>query len=515
MRLERSASTNIGPDDPRYSELLRRGFNKRFEGKPDYIRLVGSTQDVVDAVQDAVRSRRRLAVRSGGHCLEGFVADPAVRVIIDMAPMTGVSFDPAMGAFAVEAGTTLGEVYRRLFTGWNVVLPAGQSPDIGIGGHALGSAFGFLHRRHGLAGDHLHAVEVVVVDETGTAKSVVATRESSDPNRDLWWAHTGGGGGNFGAVTRYWFRSPDAPRDDPSRALPTAPDSVVTLKAEWNWKDIDERAFATLLRNFGTWCEEQGDEKSPYATLFGVLNIGCRPQGKVELRALSIAGASARQQLDEHLARVEVGMGAPHTRTVEKISWLAFALNPFPDLFATTPGGTAASSAKLKVKDALLRRRHTDRQIGVIYRHLTQANANVGGGIGLATYGGRVNSVPADATAAAQRGAVVDTAYLVGWGSADDEERSLSWLREFYRDVFAETGGVPVPGVASDGALINHPDADLADPAWNTSGVPWHSIYYKANYARLQRVKARWDPLDVFRHALSIRLPDGKQSSHS
>jgi aclacinomycin oxidase len=46
---------------------------------------------------------------------------------------------------------------------------------------------------------------------------------------------------------------------------------------------------------------------------------------------------------------------------------------------------------------------------------------------------------------------------------------------------------------------------DLADPEWNTSGVPWSTLYYKANYARLQRVKARWDPLDVFHHALSIR----------
>lgn len=48
----------------------------------------------------------------------------------------------------------------------------------------------------------------------------------------------------------------------------------------------------------------------------------------------------------------------------------------------------------------------------------------------------------------------------------------------FYRDLFADSGGVPVPGVAYGGALINHPDVDLSDPAWNTSGVPWHALYY-------------------------------------
>src|SRR2546426_972643 len=91
-----------------------------------------------------------------------------------------------MGAFAVVSGATLGEVYRKLFLGWGVTIPAGISPNIGVGGHVLGGAFGYLCRQHGLAADHLYGVEVVVVDETGTARSVVATREPSDPNRDLW-----------------------------------------------------------------------------------------------------------------------------------------------------------------------------------------------------------------------------------------------------------------------------------------------------------------------------------------
>ena len=64
---------------------------------------------------------------------------------------------------------------------------------------------------------------------------------------------------------------------------------------------------------------------------------------------------------------------------------------------------------------------------------------------------------------------------------------------------------MPVPGGVGDGAMINHPDVDLADPEWNTSGVPWSTLYYKDNYPRLQRVKARWDPLDVFHHALAVR----------
>ncbi len=117
----------------------------------------------------------------------------------------------------------------------------------------------------------------------------------------------------------------------------------------------------------------------------------------------------------------------------------------------------------------------------------------------------KVNTVAPDATASAQRESTLTTSYSVGWENPQDEARSLTWLRRFYRDVFADTGGVPVPGDLSNGALINHPDVDFADPEWNTSGVPWHRLYYKDNYPRLQRVKAQWDPRNVFHHALSIR----------
>jgi Berberine and berberine like len=103
-----------------------------------------------------------------------------------------------------------------------------------------------------------------------------------------------------------------------------------------------------------------------------------------------------------------------------------------------------------------------------------------------------------------QRDAILDMACTTGWIDPEEEARNLQWVRAFYRDLFAETGGVPVPSAAYDGAFINHPDTDLADPVLNTSGVLSQTLYYQSNYARLQPVKARWDPRNVFRHALSI-----------
>src|SRR6267378_5419141 len=109
------ASIRIGPDDPRYRAVVGKRFNKRFSASPDYVRLVGSTEQVVSAVEEAVREGRRLVVTRGGHCLEGFVSDPEVRVIIDISPMKRVYYDEEMGAVAVEAGATVGETFRALF----------------------------------------------------------------------------------------------------------------------------------------------------------------------------------------------------------------------------------------------------------------------------------------------------------------------------------------------------------------------------------------------------------------
>lgn len=491
---------SFGPEDPRYRAVIARQFNRRFRAAPDYIRPVGSTGEVIAAVDAALHEGRRLVVTSGGHCLEGFVSDPEVRAILDLSPMKRIAWDRERRAVEVEAGATVGDAFRALQEHWGTVVPLGEYPGIGMGGHVVGGAFGFLCRQLGLAADYLYAVEVVTVDRAGRTSSVIATGEPDDPHRELWWAHTGGGGGNFGVVTRYWFRSPGANGDDPRAALPRAPESVTAFRAELRWGDLDHAAFLRLLRNHGEWAEQQSGDGIPAAELWTLLEVHRRQFGTVVIRGVSTA-AGAETLIGEHLDAMVEGLGVRLEPELARMPWLAFALDPFPDLFAMPPGGVS-----VKVKDALLRRRLNDRQLEIAWDYLTRDDHDViGGMLGFATYGGRINRVARDATASAQRDAILDMACTTGWLDPAEEARNLAWVRVFYRDLFATTGGVPVPGERYEGALINHPDTDLADPEWNRSGVPWHAIYYQDNYPRLQRVKAGWDPGNVFRHALSIR----------
>ncbi|GIH14355.1 FAD-binding oxidoreductase [Rugosimonospora africana] len=490
----------VRPGDLRYDNLVR-GNNFRYVGRPDEIRVVGSTDQVVRAVSDAAHSGRRIAVRSGGHCFENFTADPAVRMLLDLSPMDAVGYDPGRHAFSVQPGATLGHVYRMLHKGWGVTIPAGGCPEVGAGGHIAGGGYGPLSRRYGSVVDHLYGVEVVVVDRDGTARAVVATREPDDPNHDLWWAHTGGGGGNFGVVTRYWLRSPGATGTDPSRLLPASPRKMRECLVVWTWNEqMTEQAFTTLLRNYGTWHERNSAPGSPYAGIYGVFLLSHKTAGSFELAIQVDADLpNADGMISDFVSAVTAGAGVdPVLNERRTRPWLHMVTWPGTG----EPGDQI--SRRYKIKAGYLRRSLTDTQLATVYQHLTNATGGSDSGMLLIGYGGQVGAVPADSTATAQRDVVMKAVYQSIWTDPSQDAANLTWVREFYRDVYAATGGVPVPDEVSDGSYINYADADLADPAWNTSGVPWSTLYYKDNYPRLRQVKARWDPRNVFRHALAI-----------
>ncbi|MFF3755473.1 FAD-dependent oxidoreductase [Streptomyces sp. NPDC002018] len=496
-------SVSITPNDPRYQDLLLRGYNRRFTGSPDNIRVVTGTGQVIDAVNDAVREGKQIGVRGGGHNLDGLVDDPRVRSVIDMTGMRAISYDPVMRAFSIEAGATLGEVYRTLYYGWGVTLPGGACPPVGVGGHITGGGYGALSRQYGLVADNLYAVEVVVVPARGSARAVVATREPGDPNRDLWWAHSGGGGGNFGVVTRFWLRSPNARTNDPGRILPKAPGGTLVSRAVWSWNELDRNTFVRIARNIGVWHERHSAPGMKENALYGGF---IAPRS--ELGTVTVAGQidptveGNEQILQDYIEAACENVGVkPTIITSARLPWLTTIMS-YVD---TGIGLGAKAPLRSKTKGAYLRRRYTDSQMETVHAYLTGPDYHHGpAAFALSSYGGQINALAPDATATSHRRAVLLGAIYSYWDKAEDDARHLTWQRDFYRDLHQNAGGVPAPGDQYDGCYIGWPDVDLADPALNTSRTTWQTLFYADNYARLKKIKKVWDPRGVFRHALSV-----------
>jgi hypothetical protein len=490
-------SDKIGPNDARYQDLVLRGQNRRFIGKPQYARVIRSTEDAVAAVQEAVRSGKRIAVRGGGHCFEDFVDSSDIEVLLDMSTYDEVTWDPQYKAFSIGAGAVLETVYKELFYGWGLTLPAGGCLSVGVGGHFSGGGYGPLSRKYGSVVDHLYGVEVVVVDARGRARSVVATRDNQ--YKDLWWAHTGGGGGNFGVVTRYLMRSAGATGRTPGESLPKAPAALRSTLLLYDWKTTTQAGFLRTVRNWFTFFEQHNTADSPYATLYAPFILSHYSAEQYLLSTQIDAAAPNSEQL----------MNAFNAAMVEGVEQkpqvIDLGVGPFLHLTMQRSIEETASPNRGKYKAGYLKKGYSDEQILSLYRGLTDTTYK--GPVSsmlLVPYGGKVNTVPSDATASAQRDVMGKIVLTAAWDNATDDDMHLGWMRKVYGDIYRDTGGVPVPNATNAGSYINYPDVDLADPAYNKSGVPWHDLYYQGNYPRLQQIKSKWDPRNVFHHKLSI-----------
>ena len=261
-----TTSAKIGPGDARYQDLVLRGQNRRFVAKPDYARVIQSSEDAVAAVQDAVRSGKRIAVRGGGHCFEDFVDSSDIEVLLDMSTYDAVTWDPQYRAFSIGAGR---DPRDRL-----------QGTVLRVGPHGARRRVPRRRRRRPLRRGRIRAAvpqvrlgrrSPVRRGDRGrrrprTGASVVATRDNE--HSDLWWAHTGGGGGNFGVITRYLMRTNGSSGRTPAESLPKAPAALRSSVLLYDWKTTTQAGFLRTVRNWFDFFEQHNTADSPYATLY-------------------------------------------------------------------------------------------------------------------------------------------------------------------------------------------------------------------------------------------------------
>lgn len=185
----------VTPDDPGYDDA-RQTWNGEIDRRPAVVAYCATTEDVATAVSFARGASLEISVRSGGaHHAAGLGVGDA-GIVIDLSRLNGVVVDPS-GRRATVGGGALQRDIDAATQAHGLAVPLGEIGHTGVGGIATGGGMGWLTRQHGLTCDNLLSAQVVLADG-----SIV--RAGSDENADLFWAIRGGGG-NFGVVTSFEF----------------------------------------------------------------------------------------------------------------------------------------------------------------------------------------------------------------------------------------------------------------------------------------------------------------------
>ncbi|MFI6094824.1 FAD-binding oxidoreductase [Lentzea sp. NPDC051213] len=183
------------PDDIDYDDA-RSLWNGMIDRRPRLITRCESAADVAAAVRFGVDSGLELAIRGGGHSFSGAsCVDDGL--MIDLSRMNSVVVDPIARTATCGPGCTLADVDAATQE-HGLAVPGGTISHTGIAGLTLGGGFGWLTNGHGLTLDNLVGADVVLADGR-------LMRASAQENQDLFWAIRGGGG-NFGVVTSFEYR---------------------------------------------------------------------------------------------------------------------------------------------------------------------------------------------------------------------------------------------------------------------------------------------------------------------
>jgi FAD/FMN-containing dehydrogenase len=184
----------VGPGD-RDWEAARGTFNLLIDQRPEAIAFPVDEREVSAVIADARERGLRVAPQATGHN-PGPLGSLEGTLILNTSALTGVSIDTDARRVRVGAATKWKKVTPHL-SELGLAGLHGSSPDVGIVGYSLGGGVGWLARKHGMQANAVTAIELVTAEG-----HLVRTDPVHEP--ELFWALRGGGG-NFGVVTAIEF----------------------------------------------------------------------------------------------------------------------------------------------------------------------------------------------------------------------------------------------------------------------------------------------------------------------
>jgi FAD/FMN-containing dehydrogenase len=432
----------IQPDAPSFDEA-RSIFNAMVDTRPALIARCSGVSDVIAALRFARDNDLDVSVRGGGHSVTGHALCEG-GVVVDVGPMKGVRVDPARKTAWVQAGCNWGELDRET-QAYGLAVTGGRVPSTGVAGLTLGGGSGWIERKYGYTVDSLISADVVTAD----GQVVVA---SEDENPELLWGLKGGGG-NFGVVTAFEFQLHEV--------------GPIVLGGMMMWPA--DRA-GEMLRFYRDYITAAPDEVGGASAILSAPPEEFVPE---EIRGKPVFGV-----IWCYVGPVEEGQ--KHLQALRDQGPALDIVQPMPYLVVQRliePGNPPGNQQYWK---AGFIQELTDDAIDHWVFHASNVVSPFTASIML-PLGGAVARVGEDETALGFRDAGWNYHILSQWPDPAEQERQVAWTREF-----AEAMGPS----SLDGVFLNFMADETGDLVQRAFGPE--------KYARLQALKDRYDPENVF-----------------
>ncbi len=430
-------------------------WNGMIDRRPALIARCRNAADVVASVSYAREQGLAIAVRSGGHNVAGYaVCDGGL--MIDLSLMNGVRIGSDLDHAFVEGGATWLDVDAAT-TPFGRATPGGLISATGVAGLTLSGGIGWLRGRHGLACDNLMAADVVAADGR-----LIHASESENP--DLLWALRGGGG-NFGIVTSFEFAihpvEPELMFCGPAYPEERA-DEIIPL-----WRDFMKTA---------------SDRLSGLAEFSTVPSDASIPEHAWGRRVVA-------------LAHVYDGPADEGERVVAPLRNFADPLVDFSGRMPYRTIQTLYDALFPKGRDRCYwKSTYLKGLDNAIIRDITTRLAKRPSEMTFASiwrFGGAMQRVSAEATGFGDRTMPYMLSLDAIWSNAAHDDANIAWVRDFWQDMQRHSTGrmyLNFPGHGEGDNLVR-------------------DAFGAATYARLQTIKRKYDPHNLFRMNQNI-LPE-------
>jgi FAD/FMN-containing dehydrogenase len=420
---------------PGYDDA-RRVHNGLIDKRPALIARCTGVADVADALEFGRELGLEIAVRGGGHNVAGRATIDA-GLMIDLAPMKGIHVDAKRKVAHAQGGATWREFNRETQL-HGLATTGGVVSTTGIAGLTLGGGIGWLMGKYGLALDNLLSVRIVTAD----GKILTANAEE---NSDLFWA-VRGGGGNFGVVASFEYKL--------HAVGPMITGGLIAYPFE--------RA-RDLLRFYRDSTQSLPDE---FVVFAGLVHA---PDGSGTKLAALVGGHCGDESAGAEAMKRLKAFGTPVMDAIGPISYSA--LNSLLD--AAYPRGALnhwKSSFLSQLSDDAI-----DNLIECFARCPTPM-----GQLLLEHFHGAACRVGVSDTAFPHRSPGYNLVVLSEWLQPADTQKCTQWARDSYDAL--------KPWMSSS-RYVNY----LGD---DEGGNPMAAAY-GVNYARLQKIKAKYDPYNI------------------